>query len=824
MRTSNKNLLALSLGAILLLSFDGWAQNTTASLAGLVSDPSGAIIPNAGIELTSVTTSLVSKTVSNAAGLYSFQNLPAGEYKLQVTAPGFREFVQTGIKISLNERATVDINLQVGQQMQVIEVRADASPLNTETPEVAGRVTPETVNELPLIMSNNGGMRSAATFITLLPGVTAAVGGDVVNAHLNGAQRYAGESLVNGASSINPSGGNGMFSAAFDFGQSPEMTSELKVLTANYEPQYGSTGGAIFIMETKSGTNQFHGDAYYYGKNTIFNSRQWGIGDRPVDQEHNFGGSIGGPAKLPFLWSARNKTYFFFNYEVFRQSGGVSRNILTIPSLQERQGDFRDWVDSNGQMIPIYDPDTLRANPAFDPSADAGPNNLPYLRDQFNCGSALNVICQDRIQNSLAYQWIKYLPDPTYPGPLNNFIALDEPGSFYNHTNHISVRIDEYLGEKDRIYASIYHRQAGPMTASELPKQISNQSNVYKKPWMERANWDHTFSPVLLNHFVVGYQDDMYHGGSLSAGYADLFPKIAGTSRDAYPPSLYFGDGFQSYKNDNRDGPAKNKNPAPAYVFTDLMTYVRGKHTFKMGAEYRKSANSMGWTQGEAGEFWFARGETGLLGIDSGSPIASFLLEQVDSASVQWQPFSMFSMRNEDYIAHFGDTYKFNHKLTVNWGVRWEIHPPYHEVHDVTSFFDPLGANSGAGGRPGRVTFAGTRWGDASYGKSYPEKLFTKAYSPRVGIAYSLNPKTVVRTGYGIFYDAGIVPGWSGGYDTTGFNLWRSFGDSNAGLSPAAILSQGLPTNYPKPPILDPTISNGESAPIYRPFDANRVP
>ncbi len=232
----------------------------------------------------------------------------------------------------------------------------------------------------------------------------------------------------------------------------------------------------------------------------------------------------------------------------------------------------------------------------------------------------------------------------------------------------------------------------------------------------------------------------------------------------------------------------------------------------------------MGWTSNEAGSFNFSRGETGLLGVPSGSPIASFLLEQVDNASVQWQPYSMFSMRNADYITHFGDTWKVTSKLNLNLGLRWEMHPPYSEVHDVTSFFDPYGSNPGAGGLPGRVTFAGTRWGSASYGKRYPEQLFTKGFSPRVGIAYSYNPKTVIRTGYGIFYDAGIVPGWSGGYDTTGFNLTRSFGSTNAGLSPALILSQGLPTDYQKPPILDPTIRNGQNAPIYRPIDANRLP
>ncbi len=796
----------------------GSAQSTGAQLTGTIIDPTNAVVPGAEVTLNAVETGVTLKTISSPDGLYSFFNLTGGHFELSVTLKGFREFVQRGVRIGLNEKARIDVKLELGAETQQVEVTADASALNYETVEQSGNVPPETVSELPLIItSNSGGLRSAAQFISLLPGVVSQ-DGDALSARMNGAQKYAGDALLNGVALTNPSGGNGTYSAAFDFGQSPEMVSELKVITANYEPQYGSTGGAIIIMETKSGNNIFHGNAFWYHRNDALNARQWNVDEKPRDLEHDFGGSIGGPGKLPLLWSSKNKTYFFFDFEGFRQKGGASRNILSIPSLQEREGDFRDWKDANGNLIPIYDPATTRTV------------NGQVVRNQFmGCdGNTPNVICKDRIQNSLAYAWFKYLPNPSFPGPLNNFVALDTPTNFYSHTNHYNIRVDEYLGDKDHFFVTIYHRQAGPTTSSELPKEISNGAYVYKRPWANRLSWDHTFSPVLLNHFAGGYQDDYYNGGSLAAPYADLFPKIPGASRYAYPPTLTFSDGFQSYKNDNRGTAEANKWPAPALIFNDLLTWVKGKHTFKMGVEYRTSANTYVFERNEAGTFSFGRGQTGLLDVNSGSPIASFLLEQVDGASVDWRPYGLISARFQDYITHFGDTWKVTPKLSLNLGVRWEMHPPAHEVHDVFSFLDPNGANPDAGGRPGRLAFAGTRWGDVSYGARFPEQTYKKAFSPRIGIAYSVSPKLVVRTGYGIFYDAGITPNWQGGIGVTGFNLSKSFGSSLGGLAPAIILSQGLPTDYQKPPFLNPAYNNGQGfdnyTSVYRPLDGNRLP
>jgi TonB dependent receptor len=175
-------------------------------------------------------------------------------------------------------------------------------------------------------------------------------------------------------------------------------------------------------------------------------------------------------------------------------------------------------------------------------------------------------------------------------------------------------------------------------------------------------------------------------------------------------------------------------------------------------------------------------------------------------------------------MAHAGDTWKVTPKLSLQLGIRWEMHRPTSEKHDVFSFLDPLGQNPGAAGRPGRLTFAGTRWGSASYGKRHPEETFTTGFAPRLGLAYSLTPKMVVRTGYGIFYDAGQYPGVRGGIALDGFNLNQTFSSSQGGLVPAFILSDGFPQDFQRPPFIDPSFLNGRGGPLYRPFEGNRLP
>ncbi len=795
-----------------LVCGSGKAQSVNASLSGNVNDQSGARVPHADVELRFVDTGVTLKTLSGPDGAYSFPNVEPGNYELHVAAPGFRDFAQTGIRAALSDRLRLDVALTIGTPSQVVEVTANASPLNFENAAQSGDIAPETVNNLPLLVS--GGPRSAAAFVVLLPGVTTA-DGNVTNVHINGGVQGGGESLLNGVSMVNPSGGNGIWSAYFDFPQSPDMVSELRVLTSNYEPQYGQTGGAVFIMETKAGTNRFHGGLFEYHRNTELNARQFGAASRPTDLENDFGGALGGPVKLPGAWSSHNKTYFFVSPEFFRIAGGILRPTLSIPTPQERQGDFSDWKDANGNLIPIYDPATTQMV------------NGAVTRQQFmGCdGAHPNVICPSdpRLQSTLAQGWFKYLPNPTSPGPLNNYQPPAEPAFISSNANFLNLRFDEYVGNKDHFTVTIFKRDNLPQATHALPIEIASEQENYKHTWLNRVNYDHVFSPNLLNHFAIGYTNDQFYGGVLDKQSASSVPAIKGVATHDYEPAISFSGGFATYGANY--GPAsQNRWPDPAILGNDLVTWVKGKHTLKMGIEYRHMENSPHTVAGGAGNFYFNNTETGLLGVNSGSPIASFLLGLVDSGSLTVRSVEISTSEQHAWIGHIGDTWRVNPKLTVNYGLRWDMVSPSSEKHDVMSFFNPDGTNSAAGGRLGTLTFAGTRWGSASFGKRFPEDTFYKGFGPRLGIAYSPDAKTVVRTGYGIFYDAGYYPGWWGGVAQDGFNSSPTFGSSMGGLTPAFLLQEGFPQGFQNPPYLDPGFLNGQAGPNYRPKDGNRLP
>jgi hypothetical protein len=825
----NSWLLLCFLGA--LLPALGRAQSFNATLSGTVSDPTGAAIPNATLTLRSVATGSVSKATSGPDGLYSFPNLRPGIYELRSSAKGFKEYVQTGIELTMNALVRQDVQLQLGTAVEVVEVTANASPLNSDNGELKGSITPEILKDLPLEVS--GTIRTAANFAILMPGVSTGTGNNAFDARINGGLQSGDEAILDGVSlQEGLMSQSGMVSIQTDFPTSPDMVGEMSVLTSDYEPQYGSSLSGQIILETKSGTNEYHGAAFEYLRNTVLNARQFGVSTRPANLQNEFGGSFGGPVWVPHLWPKSRKTFFYLNLEGYRTGGALERPILSVPTMQERQGDFSDWVDANGNLIPVYDPDTLRANPNYNPNQAMGPGNLPYLRDQFmGCdGAHPNVICptDPRLVNSLAPAWFKYLPPPNRPGILNNYVVpKPRPEELLFHTNYLDLRVDQYIRNSDHISGSVYYQGAHPNALSTLPVQISNEDDASPEyAFVDRLNWDHTFSPTLLSHFAMGYHNREEGYGALDWKYASLFPQIPGVATHAYPPVMGLG---LITLGDAYGGPnIKNVTARPDFTANDLVTWVRGKHTIKFGGEYRWLAeNNRGNYNGycsPAGGFYFSSGETGLEGILSGSPIASFLLGQVDYGCATFFNVASNYPRAAAYILHMGDTFKATSKLSLNYGLRWDTFTPAVEKHDDQSFLDPTRPNPEAGGRPGSLVFAGTKWGAASFGRRAPELTWWKGFAPRVGIAYTLTPKTVVRTGYGLFFTQMFYPGWGGGIAQDGLYASPGFSSTNAGMTAAFLLQNGLPQNFARPPFIDPGYLNGQSGPNYRPFDSNRRP
>jgi hypothetical protein len=824
--------LLLVTGIFLMLSVCSlWAQSTNSSLSGTVKDQTGAVVPKANLTLTSTSTATEKVTVSSSDGLFRFSNLQAGAYNLKVAASGFTVYVQQGIVLALNDSATIDVTLSVGAETQTVEVSAAASPINHDDASHKGEISPDVLKDLPLNVS--GSSRSAASFVVILPGVNTGAGNNPFETRINGGMKMGDEAALDGASMQEGlMSQSGVVAIHSDYPISPEAISEVSVLTSTYEPQYGTTTSGVITMVTKSGTNQFHGDLREYLHNNALNATQWGSPNKPKDIENQFGGSLGGPIKIPGIWSNFNKAFFFINVERWTIRGGTVFPIVSIPSLKERQGDFTDWTDSQGNLIPIYDPATTTANPAYDPNQPQGPTNLPFFRQQFmGCdGTHPNVICSTdpRLQNSLANEWFKFLPNPTFPGALNNFVSpvanSDISGAGTDHRQNYDIRIDDYFGQKDHVAANLHYHDTVFAKVSTLPFQISNETLLLPDggeigPWVIRMNWDHTFTPNLINNFNYGYLD--FRGSEISndAQYVDQLPKIPGAAGYKAPPQINFSDGFVSMGSD-----LLHHESRPTSVLNDLVSWTHGSHTFKFGGELRTLQNNLRNNNNESGSFGFADLTTGLLGINSGNPIASFILGGVDNANVSFNNVDTLYARGKLWALHAGDTWKATNKLSVTYGMRWDVSTPSIERYDNMSFLDPTAPNPGAGGLPGTLAFAGSKWGNASYGRRHPEKTYYHAFSPRLGLAYSLSPKTVIRSGYGIFYSQAFYPGWNGGVAQDGFNTTPTLSSSQGGLAPAMILSQGFPSNLPKTPVISPSFLNGQGGPLYRPLDANRLP
>jgi hypothetical protein len=791
------------------------AQSISASISGRVLDSSGAVIPGARLSLRAVATGEVTKVPSGRDGTYGFPNLQAGTYDLTVSAKGFRDFVQRGISVNINQVVRVDVTLQLGTAVQTVEVNANASPLNFQNAQLQQAVTPSEIRELPLLVSGN--IRSAAQFVVLMPGVTTGGGNQGYDARINGGMQSGDEAEIDGVTmqdSMNSQ--SGMTEAYTDHPMSPDTISEISVLTSNYDPQYGNTTSGVITAVTKSGTNQFHGDLYEFARNTAFNARPYDDPARPPDIENDFGGTVGGPIKIPGVaWTNRKKTYFFVGYEVFHIAGANSTPTLSVPTMQERSGDFSDWKDSSGNLIPIYDPTTTRGNPSFNPSLSPSATNLPFLRNQFPG----NVIPASEIQGSTALQWFKYLPPPNLPGILNNYkVPTPVPVTVFADASLLDIRGDEYYRSKDHFAVTVHYHGSAGSSASELPVQLSTQMPYgVNYGFLDRLNWDHTFSPTLFNNTNFGYNTQNIIATCLDEPYAGDLPKISGLADYTLPPIV----NFQNFSGFGCGTGAREERPEE--VVNDQMTWVRGVHTLEFGGEYRW----LGFNNTNIGyppTFYFDQANTGLLGIQSGSDIASFLLGAVSSASETFPTVTAQYPRQRAWSLHAGDTWKATPSLSIDYGLRWDVFAPATEKFNHLSFFDPQGINPGAGGRPGSLAFAGTQWGPASFGRRSPETTWYSGVAPRVGIAYRLNRKTVVRTGYGIFYSDDYYPGWGGGVSQDGFSTTPSFSSGEGGLQPAFLLSRGFPQDFQHPPLINASADNGLSSILFRPFNADRLP
>ncbi len=811
--------LAARVSAILLLLCVGlvieanlaYAQNSNANLSGTVTDSSGAVIVDAKLTLTNTASKSTKTYQSDDAGRYVFRDLEPGTYSLEVVKAGFETTLQTGVVLTINASAHSDIVMKVGAGNQKVEVLASTSLVNYDNATVQGGIEPQTLSALPIAIAN-GNQRSSAQLAVLLPGVTTSSGGDAYNARINGGQQSGDEAILDGATlSEGYLSQSGMVAIHTDFPVSPDMISELKVVTSTYEPQYGFTTSGQIVAQTKSGGTSFHGSGYVYLRNDGLNARQWGapVGSaRTFDHEMDAGANIGGPIKLPGINSGKNKAFFFFNWEPYRLNGGAQQPTITIPTMAERGGDFTDNLDpETGDLLPIYDPRTGQ---------------------QFSCNGVLNVICPN-LEDPIAQAWLAQLPTPTNSGTSNNYLVPHAvPNSLYTGSDAYLFRIDDNWGEWDRFSFSFYRRYNNSNLVGTLPTPISNAQGQPGHSGVYRFNWEHAFSVKTTNHFTLGYLDlyeDIVSANTFTKVKMPTVPGVANTT--SYLPVFSFGS---LTLGEPSGPPGHNISTRPTYAINDILSRVVGSHTLVAGLEWRSPQGNAKSGTNQGGTFGFG-GVSALKGTASGSGNADFFIGAASSASVSYYNVPAIYIRQTGWAVHFGDTWRTTPKLTLAYGLRWDMETPTREKYNHASFLDPTLANSDAGGLLGAMAFA-------SSSRPYPEKVDHAGIAPRLGIAYAVRPNMVVRAGYGIFFGQAFYPGWNGGNSLDGYNVNSSVGSPGYNGTGQAIpamcltpgnafcVAAGVPANgYPTPASLAPSLTPGFDnglAPLYRPFNANK--
>lgn len=795
--------VALSLTLFVLIGGVAAAQDR-GTITGTITDSSGALVPAAQVTVKNSSTGLTQTATTGADGLYSFLYLPVGTYSVLIEKTGFRKSEARQVLVNVNTTVRLDLQLTIGGIEQTVDVTAAAPLLSTEGSNL-GKVMPtRAIQDLPLFIG--GGLRSTMAFIILTPGVI----GDSGNPRIGGGLLDGQSERLDGAEANSERRNDPGF-----VGVSVDGLQEFKVQSSAYSAEFGRTSNGVINFVTKSGTNELHGSAFTFLRNEAFSARgsTFGPGTRSVNRQTNPGGSVGGPIYIPKVFDGRNKAFFFFTMEQANYTGGRPSNLITVPTDEFRNGDFRKYTDANGNLIPLYDP--------FDENGNIVQN--ANARKPLQCNGVLNVICPERI-DPIARALQSRLPQPDDPTKaFNNTRNLDNPAS---DQNVYSIKGDYAFSDKNRIsilisrYWSPAIGKIGPV--SGIPSQ--NWSSDVRIRY-QRLNHDYVIRPNLINHLTVGFnQRNIIENPGNINGIDDAYREavqIPGTSVAPKEGKMTrYNTEFFAYGT-HVDTDSRSKT----FSLSEQLAWIKGKHNIKFGFEYLK-----GWyrrldcndCQGTVNFSQDATGNPGVSGR-TGSAYAAFLLGLASGGNFNYSGDIEFAF---PYYAGFvQDDFKLTNKLTLNLGLRYDLSIPKEETNHQNSNFNPALPNPLAGGLPGAMEFAGE--GPGRSGKNRFGETRKNAFGPRLGVAYQLTEKTVVRAGGAIYYqptredgnaDNG-VQGFAGQFSTPGNFL-------ATGISYR--LSDGFNTfrdliEANRPPRIDPSIQLYGS-PFYMFPQAGRSP
>lgn len=807
----------LAATALFLLLPAANAQTVYGSISGTVSDPSGAVIPNAQIQATNEASKASLNTVSTSAGAYRFPQVPIGVYDVTVKAPGFQVSSLTGVRVDLQVVTALNITMQVGGATQTVTINASAPQLQTQSSDITGSITDRQYLKLPLALGGVGAFRSPEAFIFLLPGSTgpgtANSGNGIFFSKIAGGQDYGAEVLIDGVSQQRSENGSSFDEEA----PSVDALQELTVTNAVPPAEYNRTTGGIENFATKSGGNSFHGSAYEIFRNTALDANTWFNGGNsvlacgsnptaacaagfqtPVDRKNDYGGTFSGPIWIPHVYNGHNRVFFFFAWEQLKYAQGGTTTV-TVPTQQELSGDFSNPAIFNPGIVLGTNPcdgTPIFQGQIFDPSTTRVVNGTP-CRTAFP-GNKIPGGFSPAAQKILAFY-----PAPTNGNVFNNF-NFNSSSPIENTTS--TIRIDASITAKSKIWSSYSDRDNNRISGAppRLPYPIdwaTWKQDFETHFW--RLGWDYSFSPTLLNHLIIGTNRSNSINFALPAlSGTDWFSQLGiGNAVSNNFPVVQNGFTAQEGMGNNGD------NIDNGLRLVDSIQWQKGAHSLTIGTDLRYQQYSPINNNSPSIGFCAAQTAADPNQPQTGNGLASELLGQAcnGSQNVYAHQSRWISWYYSGYVQ---DDWKVNKTLTLNLGVNYSVDVPRHEAQNYTSNFSPTAIDPEYG-VPGALVFGttcngcNTKWADTYY----------KDIAPRLGFAYAplwLNGKTVLRGGFGILYGPLQYDDF-GGSMNTGYKANPNFPSKN-GFDPSFQIDNGYPAFAP-PPDLDPGIYNGSFVP-----------
>ena len=731
--------LAFAIMGLMLLTPRTASAQASAGITGTVTDTSGAVIRGARVTLTNEGTGGSDHTVTESAGTYSFKGVLPAKYSISVEAAGFKKSVQKGVNIEVSTTPTIDLTLSAGAASETVSVAADQVALNTTQPELGSTIEPIVVDALPTEVSGRGRQVDQLQF--LAPGTT----GGTFSHRISGGVDFEQEIMYNGIPAPQPEteGYTTNFNPPFD------LVEESKVERSTFSAQFGLGQGAL-TYQMKSGTNQYHGSAFEINRNSLFDSvpffdgPAWGGSTRPpTDHENNYGFSIGGPIRIPHLYDGRNKTFGNYSQEWYKQAE-LNDGISQVPTALEKTGNFTDFVDATGALVPIIDPTTGQQFPG-------------------------NIIPAGRIsKNSAAI--IPFIPDPDRPGSGPGGLQSNKsaaPNSFPNIQHVWGFVVDQTLTPTQSLHYAEWRNSFSTTSFDNSPLALApNPLNSMKfEPALGSIfllNYSNALTPHLVMTAGFGWIGEINNqfndtvGCGTTAGCSGLYPQIADTT---IPPYItWSGGGSNNYTKWGTQGSwLESINRKLGVSIVNNWLWTKGRNTFNIGGEFRRAYQDDNEEQTEGGQFTFSNLETSDPTSPNfqteGSAFASFLLGLPDEANRS--DSQELRLRNLDISPYMQDDIKLSSKLTLNLGVRWDIQVPFTENNNLIVYFDPdnPGTNPAAGGIPGGLTKFGTCTGCSGIDRA---TTHFSHVGPRFGFAYKLDNKTVIQGGLDVaFLDGG---------------------------------------------------------------------